>query len=516
MSVTALPLMHAELSRAASIESLVMPGEVIEGHAKYEHTCEKCHEKFDRKKQRNNCLACHEFIEKDVNARSGYHGRNPNIRTRECNNCHSEHQGRKADIIKMDKLTFDHQFTDFKLRGQHSKTACASCHKPKKKYREAPNDCNSCHGKESPHQAKMMGKYTKKCESCHLDTGWREIEYDHEKTKFPLVGKHKKVTCISCHISDRYIDTPKTCIACHQADDVHAKANGTKCQDCNSPRGWKKLSFDHDIDTDFPLRARHAKLSCQSCHKDDPFRKKIKSSCISCHRHEDKHKGNFGEKCESCHSEKTWAKQKFDHDKTDFKLRGKHVQVDCTSCHKTHIYKTKLKTDCYSCHKIDDVHKGEQGKECNKCHDEKGWRKGVKFEHDITRFPLIGLHATVPCEECHLSNNYKDASIECNSCHKSDDTHKGKLGVNCQLCHSPNSWNIWRFDHNKQSKFKIDGAHTKVHCHSCHATAVDKIESKPRACIACHRSDDEHNGQFGPHCGRCHTTKSFKDAIIRR
>jgi len=518
LAVNALFFLWPETLHAASIESLVMPGEVIQGHAKYEHACENCHEKFDRKKQRTQCLDCHKEINKDVKSRSGYHGRNPNIRTQECHNCHSEHKGRDADVIKLDKLTFDHQFTDFKLGGQHSTTACSSCHVAKKKYREAPGDCYSCHRKKNPHHPGTMGKkYTVQCQACHVDSGWRNIEYDHAKTKFPLNGKHAKTACVSCHISDRYIDTPKACIACHQADDVHAGANGTKCQDCHKTTAWKKLSFDHNKDTKFPLRERHAKLPCQSCHKDDPYRKKIKSGCVSCHSHDDKHKGNFGEKCQDCHSEASWDKQKFDHNKdTKFHLYGKHIHVDCTACHKTHVYKTKTKSDCFSCHEIDDVHKGEQGKECNKCHDENGWRKGVKFEHDITRFPLIGLHATVPCEECHLNNNYKEASIECNSCHKGDDTHKGRLGLDCQRCHTPNSWNIWRFDHNKQSEFKLDGAHTKVHCHSCHASAVDKIDSKPRSCIYCHRNQDDHNGQFGAHCDRCHTTESFKDVTMRR
>ena len=517
LAATMLMVPGIETANAASIESLVMPGEVIEGHAKYEHACENCHEKFDQKKQRTQCLDCHKEVRQDVLNKSGYHGRNPIIRNQECKGCHSEHQGRKADIIKMDKLTFDHHYTDFKLGGQHSKIACASCHTDKKKYREAPHDCYSCHRKESPHQEKAMGKFFKQCGTCHSDNNWRVSEYEHKQTKFPFVGKHAKAACVTCHISDRYVDTPNTCIACHQADDVHAKANGTDCKKCHNPRGWKKMSFDHSKDTDFPLHERHAKLPCQSCHKNDPYREKIKSTCVSCHSHDDKHKGNFGDKCQTCHDAATWSKQKFDHNKdTKFDLRGKHVKADCTSCHKTHIYFTKLKTDCYSCHAIDDVHKGEQGKNCQQCHDEKGWRKGVKFEHDITRFPLIGLHATVPCEECHLSNNYKDASIECNSCHKNDDTHKGKLGVDCQQCHSPNSWNIWRFDHNKQSRFKLEGAHTKVHCHSCHATAVDKIDSKPRSCIYCHRNQDEHNGQFGAYCDRCHSSESFKDVNIRR
>ncbi len=504
-------------SRATHIESLIMPGDVIEGHAEYENSCGKCHNRFDRKKQKSKCLACHKKVRHDVNKRIGFHGRKKVVRSQECNNCHTEHKGRKADIVKLNKLTFDHQFSDFKLHGEHKKIDCTSCHNPKKKYREAAHACYSCHKNESPHKEHTMGKVTKKCNSCHGENIWRKVEYKHKKSKFPHTGKHKKVDCNGCHIAERYVKTPKTCISCHQADDVHQNSNGKKCQKCHSTRGWKKLDFDHGKDTDFPLRGRHKKLTCVSCHTKDPYKVEIKSTCISCHKHDDSHKGLFGKKCQTCHNERSWAKNSFNHTKeTDFTLRGKHLKTACTTCHKKNIYKTKLKTKCYSCHKIDDVHKGKQGKNCNNCHNEKGWRNKVRFEHDITRFPLVGLHAVVPCEECHLSSDYKDASIKCNSCHKIDDVHKEKLGVDCQTCHNPNGWAIWRFEHDRQTKFKLTGKHKKVHCHRCHVTKVSKINSKPRNCLACHRADDDHNGQFGSRCDRCHNTKTFTDIHMRR
>jgi len=508
---------YSDISIAASIESLIMPGDVIEGHAKYEQSCNKCHDRFDKKKQKAKCLDCHKKVRHDVNKRIGYHGRKSVVRTQECNTCHTEHKGRNADVVKLNKLTFDHQFTDFKLRGEHRKIECDNCHKPKKKYREAPRACYSCHKNESPHKESKMGKIAKRCDSCHSETVWRQVKYKHKKSKFPHTAKHAKADCNGCHIAERYKKTPKSCISCHQSDDVHQNSNGKNCQKCHSTRGWKKLDFDHAKDTDFPLRGRHKKLDCYSCHKKDPYKVKIKSSCISCHKHDDSHRGLFGQKCQTCHKEQSWSKHRFDHNKkTKFRLRGKHAKTACTSCHKKHIYKTKTKTDCYSCHKIDDVHKGKQGKNCKNCHNEKGWRTKVRFEHDITRFPLVGLHSVVPCEECHISSDYKDASIKCNSCHKPDDIHKGKLGVDCQTCHNPNGWSIWRFEHNKQSKFKLDGSHKKVHCHSCHVTSVSKVDSKPRSCLACHRADDEHNGQFGSRCDRCHNTKTFTDIRMRR
>lgn len=513
--VVGLPI----VAHAASIESLIMPGPLIKGHAKYEHECSKCHDRFDRHKQSYLCLDCHKKIKKDFDAHTGFHGRKDLVRKQACKSCHTDHKGRDADIVKLDKLTFDHEFTDFPLHGQHRKTSCDACHKKDKKYAEAPHECYRCHEKQSPHKAKIMGKIFYQCNSCHNENHWREIHYDHDKTDFPLVGAHKKTDCTSCHTAEHYVKTPTKCYICHQLDDVHQGSNGKNCKKCHNAYSWKKLKFDHDKDTDFPLRGRHEKVGCSDCHKQDPYKVKIKSDCYSCHKHEDKHAGRFGFKCQDCHKEQGWDQIHFDHDRdTKFKLKGKHKKVECTSCHKGNVYKEKLKMECISCHKLDDVHKGQQGKRCDKCHDESGWRNKIRFDHDITKFPLIGLHAVVPCEECHLSNSFHDASIACYSCHKKDDddTHKGRLGQNCNLCHTPNGWKIWRFDHNKQSQFKLDGKHVKVHCYSCHTKPVKVIDSKPRTCAACHHVDDIHNGQFGSRCDRCHTTDSFKDIRMDR
>lgn len=501
---------------ADSLEKLIMPGPVIQGHEKYENECGNCHKVLDKYAQRTLCLSCHKDINKDIKLQKGYHGKGKTVRSRQCNSCHTDHQGRKADIIKFSPLTFDHNQTDFPLRKQHARLDCQACHKNGQKFRDAPGACSSCHKSNIHHNTTNMGKYARQCYTCHTEANWLQIKFDHAKTNFRLRGRHSETECSSCHAGDHYLKTPESCFACHKANDVHEGRNGKKCQQCHNPYKWKKVSFDHDKKTRFPLRGKHDRISCQSCHKQNPKKVKLKRTCISCHDNDDKHKGRFGSKCHSCHNSNSWKKQFFNHDKdTKFKLYGKHKQALCNDCHKGNLYKTKLKSDCYSCHKIDDRHKQQQGKQCQRCHNENNWHDKVRFDHDITHFPLIGLHAITPCEECHLSSTYKNTSKDCYSCHKDTDEHQQKLGTQCEKCHTPNGWGIWEFDHNKQSKFKIDGAHKGLHCHSCHQSAVDHIEHSPRSCNACHRGDDPHSGEFGSDCERCHTTRSFRDIKIR-
>jgi hypothetical protein len=205
---------------------------------------------------------------------------------------------------------------------------------------------------------------------------------------------------------------------------------------------------------------------------------------------------------------KDWKQVKFNHDKqTKYPLLGKHAEprVKCTSCHKGDLYKDKLKTDCFSCHEKDDKHKGQEGKKCESCHNERSWTKTTFNHNRMSKFPLLGGHALVQCKKCHAAPTYKDAKSDCWSCHEKDDskTHKRRFGTECQDCHNARNWKAWDFDHDKAG-FKLGGAHKKVGCYKCHDRPVDGKVKLPGACGSCHDREDVHNGSYGDQCQRCH------------
>lgn len=495
---------------ADSLETLVMPGPVIEGHAKLERDCNKCHRAFSKETQSELCLDCHKDVARDVRDNKGFHGRMVGIKERQCKDCHGEHKGRQADVVHLDKELFDHERTDFQLKGGHAKVDCTACHKSGKKFREAPSQCIDCHRKEDPHQ----GHLGEKCADCHEESTWKKQAFNHDKTGFPLRGQHRQTLCQSCHPGERYKDTPKECYACHRMNDIHAGQLGQKCQDCHTSDQWKKPDFDHNRDTKFMLEGGHRPVECEGCHKKDPKVEKLQTRCYACHREDDTHKGRFGEKCESCHTAADWKKTVFNHDKdTKYPLRGAHKEVKCEACHKDTLYREKLKTECIACHKENDPHKGQEGERCEQCHGEEGWKSKVSFKHDLTKFPLIGLHAIVPCEECHLTPKFQDAEVSCNACHKKDDVHKGSLGIACEQCHNPNGWRLWLFDHDRQSKFPLEGAHKDLACQGCHSQPVadSKDIRLAKECFSCHQKDDVHKSNFGQNCGRCHVESSFRE-----
>lgn len=493
---------------AVNLETLMMPGKVIEGHAKYEEKCDSCHQPFSKDRQDTLCRNCHEDVDADIVNETGLHGRS-RARETECRHCHTDHKGRDRDIVQLDSGTLDHESTDYPLRGAHTTASCGACHVDGDKYRDAPVLCSACHEADDIHS----GTLGDQCADCHTEGSWQRTDFDHDNTDFVLREKHAELECNSCHINEQYKDTVTQCHGCHSLNDVHAGRYGNKCGDCHTEEDWTQSRFDHRRDTRYPLTGRHRREPCDACHTGELYREKLKTDCIACHRNDDEHSGRYGNKCGSCHTNEDWQKAKYDHNsKTEYPLRGKHEDVACTACHRGDVYSENLKTDCYSCHVTDDVHKGQEGQLCHQCHDEHGWSERIRFEHDMADFPLIGLHAATPCEECHINARFKTAATECHACHQSGDVHEQQLGPDCERCHNPNGWSLWEFEHDLLTDFPLDGAHEGIDCLLCHDSPAAHGVQQSASCADCHRQDDVHDGQFGRNCERCHNTESF-DAV---
>jgi hypothetical protein len=195
---------------------------------------------------------------------------------------------------------------------------------------------------------------------------------------------------------------------------------------------------------------------------------------------------------------------------THFPLRGAHRDAECSGCHKQPPSQAKPPTTCFGCHAKDDTHKGSNGTACQSCHVEASWKK-VSFDHNrMTRFSLLGRHAQVRCESCHLKPaNEVKPPLECGACHAKDDAHKGRLGTACGSCHNAEDWKTRvAFDH-ALTRFPLLGRHAGPACTACHMDRT--FVAKGIACTACH-VDDHHKGTLGqaPNCGSCHNSVDWK------
>ncbi|MCP5145294.1 MAG: cytochrome C [Gammaproteobacteria bacterium] len=559
------------------LERLVMPGDLTASHADLEATCEKCHLPFQKTSQATLCLQCHEDIAADIEGGLGFHGRQKSASQEECRSCHTDHKGRDANIAVLDTLTFDHAVTDFPLEGRHvglsctgchsdsgfklEETGCVACHADEEPHNgQFDNTCGDCHSPAGWSEVRfdhaatdfpLTGKHTeaacrachvgeqytgvssecvschlvsdihagrlgRECADCHAPEGWAEVVFDHGKaTDFPLTGRHQNIECTACH-RDGLPGSPlePECASCHRGDDIHAGLNGNQCQQCHTADTWRKSLFDHATDTDFPLREGHASLSCNACHVDNVYEAELDAACVSCHRGDDVHAGSMGEACADCHQESGWSNATFDHDTaTDFPLTGRHAMASCQQCHANDTDPAQTPTQCNSCHEADDVHDGLTGDQCQRCHNSEGWLVDVTFDHDLSAFPLIGLHALVPCEQCHLAGTLARVDAGCENCHADENPHGDSFAGGCGQCHTPNDWSFWDFDHDTQTDYPLSGRHADIQCEACHQGPLVRATRGLHTCADCHRADDVHEGAFGASCDRCHTTDTFTGAV---
>jgi Class III cytochrome C family len=460
--------------------------------------CNDCHKAGNYKDAPRACVGCHKKDDDGIKGHKGQFGD-------KCESCHG------VNLWKT--TTFNHDTdTKYALRGKHRSTSCTTCHTGNLYRVKLSQDCYACHVKDDKHK-ESLGK---DCGSCHSERSWKEpAKFDHDRSSFPLLGKHAAVECKDCHKSNMFKEAPRECIGCHKKDDKHNDSLGKDCRSCHTERSWKESAkFDHDRSV-FPLRGQHRKVECNDCHKSAMF-KEAPKDCFSCHKKDDKHNATLGEKCVDCHVESDWkiTAGRFDHERTKFALRNAHaaVTLKCSACHKDLQSFRKTPVDCYSCHKKDDKHEGQSGTACEQCHSDRSWRVD-RFDHAQTRFALTGRHITATCKSCHITARFKDAPRDCFSCHKKEDKHKQKFGVRCESCHNTRAWATWDFNHDKRTTYRLDGAHTKVACESCHKQDAPKgKDAAPvgSSCITCHRNDDSHDGQFGARCELCHVTGSWK------
>ncbi|MCB9880953.1 MAG: hypothetical protein H6832_10145 [Planctomycetes bacterium] len=451
------------------------------GHAG--HACAKCHETTPELNTiatpQNSaiplvraCAACHE----NAHAAGGTAMRIDD--TADCSRCH--------DTAHFRGTTFDvaaHARIGVRLEGAHESLACASCHGGGAAAsgsstlastlggtaRRDMQSCSTCH--IDPHatgNGVMAIAGAGDCKRCHETSSFHGATYDakaHAAIGVDLLGKHRAAACTKCH------------------DAAHGIA------DSSSPRDLAKCATCHEIphgDRFVAASANFGGKSCKPCHEsiDDGWRLPVRMTAEN-------------------------------HGLTGFDLKGKHVAVACDRCHEGlghmivtadfgHRFPGRGQKDCTACHQ--DPHAGEfargpKPRTCVECHDENHFRPvdfGIE-DHTATAMPLDGAHAAVSCNSCHQRDGKKLAfrglDTACASCH--EDVHRGqfrvtKTGVTtCTKCHSTSgTFDDVRFDHQRDTRFPLDGSHQKVACAACHKPEgfpqFVRYKPLPVDCAGCH------------------------------
>jgi hypothetical protein len=253
--------------------------------------------------------------------------------------------------------------------------------------------------------------------------------------------------------------------------------------------------------------------------------------------------------CENCHTAAGWkpirAVPEFDHNKTRYPLRGLHEKVQCNQCHVKPVF-TDVGKNCEECHT--DIHQRKMGTNCAQCHTVQGWNIATQQVKDHqNRFPLLGAHAAVQCDECHKGaavGQFQGLSTACVSCHLRDLQQTQTIGGSvpnhvtgnfprtCESCHNADSWlatsfNGASFDHaGPPIFFPLTNGHANVPCISCHIGNNYNLQIQALDCGngQCHLTTwQQTNNPVHPSagaafavakCSTCHNTISWTTAIF--
>jgi Class III cytochrome C family len=358
----------------------------------------------------------------------------------------------------------------------------------------------------------------------------------HDKTNFPLEGKHRTADCSECHLKGVMQGTPSQCEVCHwqrKQDDRYRLQLGLHCGDCHTSFDWKVLkpnSWEHHRVTGYELQGIHKTLDCFQCHKTNTFVAQP-NDCWDCHQkdyrdaNDPNHvSGNFPTDCKVCHTSMiSWEPATFSH--VVFPLRGSHLTTDCKSCHINGLY-SGTASQCSDCH-TDDYNKTDNPNhqqagysfDCVGCHGSEAltW-SGAVVDH--TSFLLKGNHQTAACTDCHINGQYTGTPRDCSGCHLDDynkttnpNHQQAGYSNDCESCHGPEAltWTGAVADH---SSFPLKGNHKTTACTDCHTNG--QYAGTSRDCSGCHMNDynnttnpNHQQAAYSNDCENCHESDAL-------
>jgi hypothetical protein len=154
---------------------------------------------------------------------------------------------------------------------------------------------------------------------------------------------------------------------------------------------------------------------------------------------------------------------------------------------------------------------------CVACHDVARFRPSNVdvAAHAAFTFKLEGAHRATPCQACHAELRaapaastlagargarrliFRERARACADCHESP--HGDQFAARrdhgaCEACHGLEAFvPAARFDHNRDSSYRLEGAHARARCASCHRPTTDAAGKRrvlyrptPTRCESCH------------------------------
>ena len=305
------------------------------------------------------------------------------------------------------------------------------------------SDCTTCHDRANRARQATL------CSACHKDvaTDIRDKRGLHGKR--PEIAQVQCNACHSEHLGRDGRITPR------RGGGVRPFADGL-------PHRWRRTAM-----WPAPAATRQARSIARR-----------PAAASDCHKKAEPHQGKLGTDCAACHETVALVRGALRPWQDALRAAGSAMRRSPAPPATSGNRWKETPMACASCHTPDDVHRGSRGTACADCHTQASW-KDAKFDHEkVTGFALLGAHRTASCQSCHRTGRFEDEiPKDCSGCHAAIDSHAGRMGTKCESCHEASAWKDTHFVHERDAKFTLRGAHSKLACHSCHVARVTRSQA---------------------------------------
>lgn len=267
----------------------------------------------------------------------------------------------------------------------------------------SPGEVSAMHPKNEPLNGYVShADFEQSCSHCHApihcvtDTRCQECHIEIARERTAAQGLHGILPgtdrCQTCHVEHRGRDVVISEFAYENVD--HYEMTG--------------FSLDqHKVDYD------DTPLTCEKCHGNDRFAWDTQD-CLTCHiqaQHDimAEHVELYGADCIPCH-DGVDRMQNFDHNEF-YLLEGEHSETDCDQCHIEKVFAGTAQ-DCIACHQDPELHAGEFGLDCSRCHTAAAWTPA-----QLTRHVFFVDHGENPIDNCVVCHAMTMTQFDCYGCH---------------------------------------------------------------------------------------------------
>jgi hypothetical protein len=174
---------------------------------------------------------------------------------RDCFPCHAEpdvHKGQLGTLCAVchdardwSNIRTGHEVPTPRFAGAHDRIPCVQCHPQGRLLAGTANLCITCHRNDDIHHNALGPR----CGECHTQNTWAAAHFEHNRVGCELIGIHRVLPCVSCHLGGNFTALATECGACHRKDakagaqaaaaqNVRNHEAEPQCTVCHNPYFW--------------------------------------------------------------------------------------------------------------------------------------------------------------------------------------------------------------------------------------------------------------------------------------